>query len=50
MVLFWLFRDRWGSNHWVGSNAIGAVVDENTKVLGTNNLFYRRCEWRVFLL
>ncbi|KAK0437789.1 cellobiose dehydrogenase [Armillaria borealis] len=28
-----------GSNHWVGSNAIGAVVDENTKVLGTNNLF-----------
>ncbi|RDB26778.1 Cellobiose dehydrogenase [Hypsizygus marmoreus] len=28
-----------GSNHWVGSNAIGAVVDENTKVFNTNNLF-----------
>ncbi|KAK0463351.1 hypothetical protein IW261DRAFT_1625625 [Armillaria novae-zelandiae] len=28
-----------GSNHWVGSNAIGAVVDENTQVFGTNNLF-----------
>ncbi|KAF8874745.1 hypothetical protein BD779DRAFT_1678607 [Infundibulicybe gibba] len=31
------------SNHWVGSNIIGtagkAVVDENTKVFGTNNLF-----------
>lgn len=31
------------SNHWVGSNSIGAnssvgVVDENTKVFGTNNL------------
>lgn len=31
------------SNHWVGSNKIGAnssvgVVDENTKVFGTNNL------------
>ncbi|KAF7324781.1 Cellobiose dehydrogenase [Mycena kentingensis (nom. inval.)] len=33
-----------GSNHWVGSNIIGttagkAVVDVNTKVFGTNNLF-----------
>jgi len=32
------------SNHWVGSNSIGAnssvaVVDSNTKVFGTNNLF-----------
>ncbi|KAG6833025.1 substrate-specific activator of APC-dependent proteolysis [Tephrocybe sp. NHM501043] len=31
------------SNHWVGSNIIGtngkAVVDENTKVFNTNNLF-----------
>ncbi|KAF8905671.1 hypothetical protein CPB85DRAFT_1437210 [Mucidula mucida] len=31
------------SNHWVGSNIIGtegkAVVDENTKVFGTDNLF-----------
>ncbi|KAF9038951.1 hypothetical protein BDZ89DRAFT_945553 [Hymenopellis radicata] len=27
------------SNHWVGSNSIGAVVDENTKVIGTDNLF-----------
>ncbi|KAF6760392.1 cellobiose dehydrogenase [Ephemerocybe angulata] len=27
------------SNHWVGSNSIGKVVDENTKVLKTNNLF-----------
>jgi cellobiose dehydrogenase (acceptor) len=31
------------SNHWVGSTSIGAnssvaVVDENTKVFGTNNL------------
>ncbi|KAK0473373.1 cellobiose dehydrogenase flavoprotein-like protein [Armillaria novae-zelandiae] len=32
-----------GSNHWVGANTIGdegaAVVDENTKVYGTDNLF-----------
>ncbi|KAF5390938.1 hypothetical protein D9757_003923 [Collybiopsis confluens] len=27
------------SNHWVGSNSILQVVDENTKVMGTNNLF-----------
>ena len=32
------------SNHWVGSNTIGtspssAVVDENTKVFNTDNLF-----------
>jgi cellobiose dehydrogenase (acceptor) len=31
------------SNHWVGSNIIGpagkAVVDVNTKVYNTNNLF-----------
>lgn len=31
------------SNHWVGSNIIGtkgkAVVDENLKVFGTDNLF-----------
>lgn len=27
-----------GSNHWVGSTAIGSVVDENTKVLNTDNL------------
>ncbi|KAG6820015.1 substrate-specific activator of APC-dependent proteolysis [Arthromyces matolae] len=27
------------SNHWVGSCSIGNVVDENTKVLNTNNLF-----------
>jgi len=27
------------SNHWVGSNSIGNVVDENTKVFNTNNLF-----------
>jgi cellobiose dehydrogenase (acceptor) len=27
------------SNHWVGSCSIGSVVDENTKVIGTNNLF-----------
>lgn len=31
------------SNHWVGSNILGvkgkAVVDENTKVFNTNNLF-----------
>ncbi|KAF7979352.1 hypothetical protein HWV62_42789 [Athelia sp. TMB] len=26
------------SNHWVGSNSIGSVVDVNTKVIGTNNL------------
>lgn len=27
------------SNHWVGSNSIGKVVDQNTKVFKTNNLF-----------
>jgi cellobiose dehydrogenase (acceptor) len=31
------------SNHWIGSNIIGtagkAVVDVNTKVFNTNNLF-----------
>lgn len=27
------------SNHWVGSCSIGSVVDQNTKVIGTNNLF-----------
>ncbi|EAU86798.2 cellobiose dehydrogenase [Coprinopsis cinerea okayama7 len=27
------------SNHWVGSNSIGKVVDENTKVFNTDNLF-----------
>ncbi|TFK24100.1 cellobiose dehydrogenase [Coprinopsis marcescibilis] len=27
------------SNHWVGSNTIGSVVDANTKVLHTDNLF-----------
>lgn len=27
------------SNHWVGSNSILQVVDENTKVYHTNNLF-----------
>lgn len=27
------------SNHWVGSNSILKVVDENTKVYNTNNLF-----------
>jgi len=27
------------SNHWVGSCSIGQVVDVNTKVIGTNNLF-----------
>jgi len=27
------------SNHWVGSNSIGQVVDENAKVKNTNNLF-----------
>lgn len=27
------------SNHWVGSCSIGSVVDENTKVKNTNNLF-----------
>ncbi|KAF5366213.1 hypothetical protein D9758_005728 [Tetrapyrgos nigripes] len=27
------------SNHWVGPCTIGKVVDENTKVMGTNNLF-----------
>ncbi|EGN94369.1 hypothetical protein SERLA73DRAFT_171373 [Serpula lacrymans var. lacrymans S7.3] len=27
------------SNHWVGSNSIGSVVDSNTKVFSTNNLF-----------
>jgi cellobiose dehydrogenase (acceptor) len=26
------------SNHWVGSNQIGGVVDKNLKVIGTNNL------------
>jgi hypothetical protein len=26
------------SNHWVGSNQIGGVVDTNLKVIGTNNL------------
>jgi hypothetical protein len=26
------------SNHWVGSNQIGSVVDANLKVIGTNNL------------
>ncbi|TDL21117.1 cellobiose dehydrogenase [Rickenella mellea] len=28
-----------GSNHWVGSCSIGKVVDENTLVMGTKNLF-----------
>ncbi|KAH0578929.1 substrate-specific activator of APC-dependent proteolysis, variant 2 [Termitomyces sp. 'cryptogamus'] len=28
-----------GSNHWVGSASIGSVVDENAKVLNTDNLF-----------
>lgn len=28
-----------GSNHWVGSNSIGSVVDENLKVMQTDNLF-----------
>ncbi|KIY62194.1 hypothetical protein CYLTODRAFT_185011 [Cylindrobasidium torrendii FP15055 ss-10] len=28
-----------GSNHWVGSNSIGSVVDENLKVKETDNLF-----------
>ena len=27
------------SNHWVGSASIGSVVDVNTKVKGTDNLF-----------
>ncbi|KAF9524951.1 cellobiose dehydrogenase [Crepidotus variabilis] len=27
------------SNHWVGSCSINHVVDQNTKVIGTNNLF-----------
>jgi len=27
------------SNHWVGACSIGNVVDQNTKVIGTNNLF-----------
>ncbi|KAF8908090.1 hypothetical protein CPB84DRAFT_1674456 [Gymnopilus junonius] len=27
------------SNHWVGACQVGSVVDENTKVEGTNNLF-----------
>jgi cellobiose dehydrogenase (acceptor) len=27
------------SNHWVGSNSIGQVVDANLKVFNTNNLF-----------
>ncbi|KAH8806689.1 hypothetical protein DL96DRAFT_1698942 [Flagelloscypha sp. PMI_526] len=27
------------SNHWVGSNSILKVVDENAKVINTNNLF-----------
>ncbi|KAG6878465.1 substrate-specific activator of APC-dependent proteolysis [Termitomyces sp. T159_Od127] len=27
------------SNHWVGSASIGSVVDENTKVFNTDNLF-----------
>lgn len=27
------------SNHWVGSNSILHVVDENVKVMGTDNLF-----------
>lgn len=27
-----------GSNHWVGSTAVGSVVDKNTKVFGTGNL------------
>ncbi|KAL5510993.1 hypothetical protein ACEPAG_3712 [Sanghuangporus baumii] len=28
-----------GSNHWVGSCSIGQVVDENAKVMNTDNLF-----------
>ncbi|KAH8115148.1 cellobiose dehydrogenase [Phellopilus nigrolimitatus] len=28
-----------GSNHWIGSCSINQVVDENTKVLNTDNLF-----------
>jgi len=28
-----------GSNHWVGSCSIGQVVDENTLVMNTTNLF-----------
>ena len=27
-----------GSNHWIGSCSINKVVDENTKVMGTDNL------------
>jgi cellobiose dehydrogenase (acceptor) len=27
------------SNHWVGSCTVDSVVDENTKVKNTNNLF-----------
>lgn len=34
------------SNHWVGSCAIGKVVDENARVYNTNNLVSIRC---VFL-
>ena len=26
------------SNHWLSSNKIGVVVDENLKVMNTNNL------------
>jgi cellobiose dehydrogenase (acceptor) len=32
-------RASMNSNHWVGSNSIGKVVDANTKVMNTNNLF-----------
>jgi cellobiose dehydrogenase (acceptor) len=32
------YRD-FNSNHWVGSAAIGVVVDESLKVKNTNNLF-----------
>jgi len=27
------------SNHWVGSCSINNVVDQNTKVIGTENLY-----------
>ncbi|KAJ3740086.1 cellobiose dehydrogenase [Lentinula detonsa] len=32
-------RSTMDSNHWVGSNSILQVVDENVKVMGTDNLF-----------
>jgi len=38
-----------GSNHWVGPCTIGKVVDSNTKVMGTDNLFVIDVSYSFFI-